>query len=38
MGDAAIMASNTMKVSMSLRGNPFTNAAKQEPKMNLQEV
>lgn len=37
-GDAAILASNTIKFSVSLKENPFINAAKRESKRNLKEV
>lgn len=32
LGDAAMLASNTVKLSVSPRENPFTNAAKWESK------
>lgn len=32
LGDAAILASNTIKLSVSLRENSFTNAAEWESK------
>lgn len=35
LGEPAIQASNTIKFSVSLRENPFTNAAKQGSKRNL---